>query len=42
MLGLFNQSAVAAAEILAELKHSARLSKTFLVGLVAGWVAEKS
>ena len=32
MTGLLNQSTEAGAESLAELKHSARLSKTFLVG----------
>ena len=41
-LGLLTQSAGAGAERLAELKDTARLGKTFLVGLVGGWVAEKS
>ena len=38
ILGLLNQSAVAGAESLAELKHSARLGKTFLVRWVVGWL----
>ena len=36
-LGLLNQSAVAGTESLAELRHSARLGKTFPVGWVVGW-----
>ena len=39
-MGLLNQSAVAGAESLAELKHCARLGKTFPVGWLAGWLAE--
>ena len=41
-LGLLTQSAVALAEKLAKLKHSARLGKTFRGRWVVGRVAEKS
>ena len=37
---MLTQSAVPGAESLAELKHSARLGKTFIVGWLAGWLGK--